>query len=133
MPYKITFERDADSDWWLARAPQVPGCHAQGRTVDEARRRIREALGLFVDDADHADLQETVKMPAEVVRTVKAYKSLRKRADTVSEQASRAAQSAVRSLQHSTLKLSTRDAAEVLGISHQRVAQLAAHSRRRRR
>ena len=131
MTYKVTFERDTDSGWWLARVPSVPGCHTQGRTVGEARRRIREALSLFVDDAAVAEFQETVTMPMTVKRAVRAYRLLRKRADAEAAKASRAATFAVKSLQHSTLRLSTRDAAAILGISHQRVAQLAAQKRRR--
>jgi hypothetical protein len=48
--YRVAYERDV-SGWWVATVRGVRGCHTQGRTVDEARRRIREALGLFVDDA----------------------------------------------------------------------------------
>jgi predicted RNase H-like HicB family nuclease len=47
--YRVAYERD-ESGWWVATVRDVRGCHTQGRTVDEARRRIREALGLFVDD-----------------------------------------------------------------------------------
>lgn len=89
MSYRVTFQRDTDSGWWLARVPSVAGCHTQGRTVGEARRRIREALGLFVDDAAAAEFQETVKMPAAVRQAVRAYRLLRKRAEGV--KASRAA------------------------------------------
>lgn len=48
--YRVTYERD-ESGWWVASVSGVRGCHTQGRTVDEARRRIKEALELFVDDA----------------------------------------------------------------------------------
>jgi predicted RNase H-like HicB family nuclease len=49
------YERD-EAGWWVASVRKVRGCHTQGRTVDEARRRIREALELFVDDARKATL-----------------------------------------------------------------------------
>ena len=48
--YRVSYERD-ELGWWVASVRGVRGCHTQGRTVDEARRRIREALELFVDDA----------------------------------------------------------------------------------
>jgi len=51
--YRVAYERD-ESGWWVATVRGVRGCHTQGRTVDEARRRIREALELFVDDARKA-------------------------------------------------------------------------------
>jgi hypothetical protein len=42
----------------------VRGCHTQGRTVDEGRRRIRKAMELFVDEARSAKLVDNVKLPA---------------------------------------------------------------------
>ena len=40
--YRVAYQRD-ESGWWVATVRGVRGCHTQGRTVDEARRRIREA------------------------------------------------------------------------------------------
>jgi predicted RNase H-like HicB family nuclease len=51
----VAYERD-DSGWWVASIREVRGCHSQGRTIDEARRRVREALELFVDNARSAEL-----------------------------------------------------------------------------
>ena len=51
--YRVAYERD-ESGWWVATVRGVRGCHTQGRTVDEARRRIREALELFVANARRA-------------------------------------------------------------------------------
>ena len=54
--YHVAYEQD-DSGWWAASIREVRGCHSQGRTIDEARRRVREALGLFIeDDAESAEL-----------------------------------------------------------------------------
>ena len=57
--YRVAYERD-ESGWWVASVRGVRGCHTQGRTVDEARRRIREALALFVDDARKATIADNV-------------------------------------------------------------------------
>ena len=59
--YRVAYERD-ESGWWVATVRGVRGCHTQGRTVDEARRRIREALELFVDDARRAPIVDDVKL-----------------------------------------------------------------------
>jgi len=53
--YRVAYERD-ESGWWVASVRGVRGCHTQGRTVDEARRRIVEALGLFVGNAHNATI-----------------------------------------------------------------------------
>lgn len=58
--YKVVFERD-ESGAWIARIPAVRGCHTYGRTLGEARRRIREALRLFVRDARRARLIDEVR------------------------------------------------------------------------
>jgi predicted RNase H-like HicB family nuclease len=122
--YHVTYERNAPG-WWVASVRGVKGCHTQGRTVDEARRRVREALSLFVDDAASADLIDQVKLPATVRKAIRAYASLRKRADAEDKRASAAARRAVRVLRGGKLKMSARDAAALLGLSHQRVHQLA--------
>ena len=65
--YRVAYERD-ESGWWVATVRGVRGCHTQGRTVDEARRRIREALELFVDDARKAPIVDDVKLPSAATR-----------------------------------------------------------------
>ena len=122
--YRVAYQRD-ESGWWVASVRGVRGCHTQGRTVDEARRRIREALELFVEGAREAQLVDEVKLPSAATRAIRAYAILRKKADEEDRRAARAAQRAVRVLRTGKLKMSTRDAARLLGLSHQRVHQLA--------
>jgi predicted RNase H-like HicB family nuclease len=121
--YRVAYERDG-SGWWVATVRGVRGCHTQGRTVDEARRRVREALGLFVDDARRASIVDEVKLPTAAARAIRAYTSLRKKADEEDRRAARAARRAVQLLRTGKLKMSARDAARLLGLSHQRVHQL---------
>jgi predicted RNase H-like HicB family nuclease len=121
--YRVTYERD-ESGWWVASVRGVRGCHTQGRTVDEARRRIREALELFVDDARKAAIVDDVKLPSAATKAIRAYASLRRKADEEDRRAARAARRAVRVLRTGKLKMSARDAARLLGLSHQRVHQL---------
>ncbi len=53
--YRVVIERD-ETGAWIARVPGLRGCHTYGRTLNEVRRRIREALSLWVDDAETAEL-----------------------------------------------------------------------------
>ena len=126
--YHVTYERD-ESGWWVASVREVRGSHTQGRTVDEARRRIRKAMELFVDDARSAKLVDNVKLPAAASKAIRLYAALRKQADREDQRASRAARRAVRLLRGGTLKMSARDAARLLGVSHQRVHQLVHDAR----
>ena len=93
--YRVAYERD-ESGWWVASVRGVRGCHTQGRTVDEARRRIREALKPFVDDARKATIVDDVKLPTGAARAVRAYATLRKRAQEEERRAALAARRAVR-------------------------------------
>jgi predicted RNase H-like HicB family nuclease len=121
--YRVVYQRD-ESGWWVATVRGVRGCHTQGRTVDEARRRIVEAMELFVDDARCAKIVDEVKLPAGAAQAIRAYAILRKKADEEDRRAAQAARRAVRVLRGGRLKMSARDAARLLGLSHQRVHQL---------
>ena len=59
----------------------VRGCQTQGRTVEEARRRIVKALELFVDNARKATLVDEVKLTPGAARAVRACASLRKKGE----------------------------------------------------
>lgn len=122
--YHVAYERD-ESGWWVASVRELRGCHTQGRTVDEARRRIRKAMALFVEGARSAKLIDDVKLPAPASKAIRAYAALRKHADREDRRAALAARRAVRILRGGKLKMSARDAARLLGVSHQRVHQLA--------
>src|SRR5262245_48239268 len=120
----VVYERDA-SGWWVASVRGLRGCHTQGRTVDEARRRIREAMGLFIDNARAVKIVDDIRLPADAKKAISAYARLRKRAEDEDRRAAAAARRAVRVLRGGRLKMSARDAAQFLGLSHQRIHQLA--------
>lgn len=120
--YRVVYERD-ETNWWVARVPRLRGCHTQGRTIDEARSRIHEAMALFVDGADAVELVDDVKLPSEVSRQIVAYRTARSNAVKEQERAQLRAKSVVQLLTKK-MKLSVRDAGKLLGISHQRVQQL---------
>ena len=126
--YHVTYDRD-ETGWWVASVRHVRGCHTQGRTVDEARRRIRQALELWVDDAGSATLVDDVKLPAVAAKAIRVYATSRERADRENRRAADAARQVVRLLRGGTLKMSARDTAKMLGLSHQRVHQLANQER----
>jgi predicted RNase H-like HicB family nuclease len=121
--YRVAYERD-QSGWWVASVRGLRGCHTQGRTVDEARRRNVEAMELFVDNPRKAIIIDEVKLPTGAARAVRAYSTLRKKAEREDRRAAVAARRAVRTLRGGRLKMSARDAARLLGLSHQRVHQL---------
>jgi predicted RNase H-like HicB family nuclease len=120
--YKVILERDR-SGAWLARVPSLRGCHTYGRTLDQARRRLREALGLWVDDAGTAELIEEVRLPARIRDVVARSRSMRRQAERERAKAHDAMTKAATKLVDD-LGVGLRDAGELLGVSHQRVQQL---------
>jgi predicted RNase H-like HicB family nuclease len=46
----LTILFDLDEDGWIvASVPQVPGAHSQGKTQDEARENVLDALAGLLD------------------------------------------------------------------------------------
>ena len=81
------------------------------------------ALSLWVDDADHAELVEEVRLPARASNAIRTSKTQRARAEESRHAAQSSTEKAARTLVED-LHLGLRDAADLLGLSHQRVQQL---------
>ncbi len=122
--YTVTYERDEDG-WWVATVQGVPGVHTQGRTIGDARHRVREALALAIGDqpAKTAELRDDVRLPPDVQKKVLASKAAKERVRIETEKARKLCAEAVRLLTK-TLQLSVRDVRNLLGLSHQRVHQI---------
>ena len=123
--YTVRYERDP-SGWWIVTIPEIQGCRTQGRSIAEGRRRIREALELFIDgaEAERATLVDDVRLPPAMRRQLRQVAAVRKKAERLRAKAQDATRAAVSQLTRRA-GLSVRDAAEMLGISFQRVQQLA--------
>jgi predicted RNase H-like HicB family nuclease len=46
--FTAVFERD--HDWIIAYCPEIPGANGQGRTKEEARQSLIEAIALIIED-----------------------------------------------------------------------------------
>jgi len=123
--FKVSYERDGGG-WWIARIGSVRGVHSNGRTIAEARRRVREALSLAVGEAvaERAELVDDVHLPAALRSRIEGYRRVRATERLAREEAHEAARLLAPALVR-RLGLSTRDVGELLGLSHQRVHQLA--------
>ena len=123
--YVVSYERD-ESGWWIAEVRGVAGVNSDGRTVADARYRVREALALAigVHAAEAADLVDDVKLPSEARKVVARATAARAKLEAIQDEAQESTATAVRELRK-RLGLSMRDIADLLGISHQRVQQLS--------
>jgi predicted RNase H-like HicB family nuclease len=41
---------EKDGDWFIAYSPEIPGANGQGRTREEARTSLAEAIALILAD-----------------------------------------------------------------------------------
>ena len=50
MRNEFTAIIERDGDLYIAYCPEVPGANGQGRTKDECRRNLAEAIALILED-----------------------------------------------------------------------------------
>jgi predicted RNase H-like HicB family nuclease len=123
--YTVTFERD-EAGWWVTRIRELPGCMTQGRTIEQARRRIREALSLFIGSAaKKVHLVSRVILPSAIRRKIDLATASRRRAEVEGARARARTLEAARLL--AAEGLSARDTGELLGVTRQRAHQLLSH------
>ena len=118
--FKVTVRRDPeDASYWLAEVVGVAGAHTFGRSLSEAKRHAVEVCALWYElEPDHFDVDWDVRL-GNLAAPVKHAKAAMAHAEA--DRARRDA--AVRAL--SDAGVSYRDIAELLGLSHQRVAHIA--------
>ena len=62
--FNVIIERDEEG-WYVSEVVELPGCHTQGKTVDELMERTKEAIMAYLDtekkpeiDAQFVGLQQ---------------------------------------------------------------------------
>lgn len=133
--YSVTYERDQDDPGiWVAEVNELPGCHTWGRGIEQTRRRVRQALALWLDDeeaADEAEFREVFPLTAralsdlEFLRELAAAKQeLEARRQELQERLHQGRVRFVRKMIRGKRPWSRRDLAKLLDLSHQRIDQL---------
>lgn len=46
---RLTAVFEQDGDWWVGYVEELPGANTQGRTLDEARENLEEAVRLVIE------------------------------------------------------------------------------------
>jgi len=124
--YYATLELDPRSGQWMADIEDLP-VHTWGRTLAKVKEYAHEALAAHLDTtpaevAGHIVFR-TPQLPAPVLDALGHAEQARTDADSAAVRAADAKAAAARALVRD-VHLSMRDAAEILGVSHQRVQQL---------
>ncbi len=67
MHNEFTAIIEQDEDWFIAYCPEIPGANGQGRTVEECRQSLAEAIALILDDRRQDSLRG---VPEEAVKEI---------------------------------------------------------------
>jgi predicted RNase H-like HicB family nuclease len=50
IPDGFTAVIERDGEWYIAHCPEVSGAYGQGRTIEECRENLAEAIELILED-----------------------------------------------------------------------------------
>ncbi|MBM3926651.1 MAG: type II toxin-antitoxin system HicB family antitoxin [SAR202 cluster bacterium] len=64
MTFSAVYERDGD--WWIGWVEELPGANTQGRTLEEARENLKEAVAMVL--AANRELAHKTEQGREVIR-----------------------------------------------------------------
>ena len=67
MRNEFTAIIERDGEWYIAYCPEVPGANGQGRTIEECRKNLGEAIALILEDRRDDALRG---VPADALREV---------------------------------------------------------------
>jgi predicted RNase H-like HicB family nuclease len=120
--YTARLKREKD-DRWTVELEEEPRVHTWGKTVDQALARMRDAAALwFQTDEDQLEFIPHPVLPKATGRTVEQARKAREQARNADRVA--IAQTRRAAVALTSRGISLRDAAAILGVSHQRVHQL---------
>lgn len=127
--FQVVFTPQPDGAAWDVTIPAIDGCFTYGRSLAEARRNIRECLGLFEEQlgpdaakiAANATLDEDIRWPRAAQAAARKLARDKVRAEQAAKKLREQSAEAARTI---TGQLSLRDAGELLGLSQEGVRKL---------
>jgi predicted RNase H-like HicB family nuclease len=128
--FNVSYTQD-ETGHWVAEVKELPGCLTQGRTVRQARERIREAIQAFIDlpapFAGELGMEICVSVPTR--RALKAYQAATEKAIRAAEAETMLREKLMKSLKKEGV--GNTDVGELLGVSRQRAHVLSQLADRR--
>ncbi|MPY93361.1 MAG: XRE family transcriptional regulator [Acidimicrobiia bacterium] len=109
-------------DWWAVEVPDLPGVFTQARRIDQVEAMVRDAITTS-GFPKRVDVELVVRLPEDVEARIVGAAHAQREAERATQHAASTAREVVGDLR--ALGLSMRDVGAVLGVSHQRVSQLA--------
>lgn len=115
---------------WVGEVRGVQGAVVETRRLDRLEDEIRDGLALLLAvPHDSFDLAWSYDLPVDIASAVERYHRASTRLAEAEHEYAEVSRRAVRDLERA--HVSRRNAAVLLGVSHQRVQQLAADARRK--
>ena len=65
MRNEFTAVIERDEDWYIGYCPEIPGANGQGRTIEECRANLADAIALILEDRREDGLRG---VPADAIR-----------------------------------------------------------------
>lgn len=116
--------------YWVGAVSDVPGAVVETRRLDHLEDEIRDGLALLVGvPYDSFGLDWSYELPPEIAEAVEEYRRVSTRLAEAESEYAEVSRKAVLGLERA--HVSQRNAAALLGVSHQRVQQLAADAHKR--
>ena len=66
MRNEFTAVIEKDGDWYIAYCPEIPGANGQGRTIEECRTSLADAIALILEDQPTAKRERFLFLPAAI-------------------------------------------------------------------
>lgn len=123
---KVTAKAVRSGGWWAVEVPEVAGgIHTQARRLEQVPGVAADAVADVLEiDAESVEVSVNAELHEAARHAVDHARTAAMAAARMQSEASAAMREAVATLRDDEA-LTTRDAATLLGVTHQRVAQLA--------
>ena len=119
--HRVVYRRNAAGDW-VASVPGGRRHRGRGKTLRQARQRLRAALARLVEDPFEIDFVEDVRLPPPARALLVAHWKARRRLERETERADLASTKALSALR--ALRLNIKDVGDLLGLSPLKLVRL---------
>ena len=124
-----TVEAVRSGNWWALEVPDLPGAFSQARRLDHVAETAGDLIAFATKaPTDSFEVQVVPRLPKDLEDAVRQARLARTEAEAAHVRASALTKAAVRRLLDTGL--SVRDIGALVGLTFQRVSQLAADPRK---
>lgn len=121
---KVTARCEREDSWWVITIPEHPGVFTQARRLDQVPALVADAVGLWLERGADDIAVEIDVVGFESERNA-WHAAMAQRAEALEAANAATVASAAAAIALIDDGLTVRDVGAILGVSHQRVAQLA--------